>query len=160
MNSLAYPCAPVPEAPEGHYSRLCPCKSGQWAPHDEHQLADLAGRMRRESPLKQRKRDAELRDHVMRSGYVYVGQFIDHDITRDVRLLDEAGCDAEHTLNYRTPRLDLDLLNAESVVLIHQFVQRPLAGAPEQIQAEHGSKNNAKRNRRQPSAHGAHLAGA
>ena len=110
MTAPVYPCAPLPELPEGHYSRLCPCHSGQWPPHDENQLADLACRMRRESSLKQRKRDAELRDHVMRSGYVYLGQFIDHDITRDVRLLDEAGCDAEQTLNYRTPRLDLDLL--------------------------------------------------
>jgi len=46
----------------------------------------------------------------MRSGYVYFGQFIDHDITRDLRSLAEAGCDVEQTLNYRAPRLNLDLL--------------------------------------------------
>lgn len=46
----------------------------------------------------------------MRSGYVYLGQFIDHDIARDIRLLDETGCDVEHTLNYRTRCLDLDPL--------------------------------------------------
>jgi hypothetical protein len=102
MNSLAYPCASVPEVPEGHYSRLCPCPSGQWPPHNEEELAILAQMMRQEKPTAD--------DHVMRSGYVYLGQFIDHDITRDTRLLDEAGCDVEQTWNYRTPCLDLDLL--------------------------------------------------
>src|SRR5206468_13039710 len=35
---------------------------------------------------------------------------IDHDITRDGRSLEKAGPDVEQTLNFRTPRLDLDLL--------------------------------------------------
>jgi hypothetical protein len=106
MNSFAYPCAPIPEVPESHYSRLCPYPSGEWAPHDEGQLHDLSELMKKEgSP------DAPIPlEHVMRSGYVYLGQFIDHDITRDLRSLDEAGSDVEHTLNYRTPRLDLDVL--------------------------------------------------
>jgi hypothetical protein len=32
------------------------------------------------------------------------------DLAGRMRLLDEAGCNAEQTLNYRTPCLDLDLL--------------------------------------------------
>lgn len=110
MTPPTYPCAPISEVPEGHYSRLCPSHSGQWPPHDENQLADLACRMREELSPDPQEGEVSLVDHVMRSGYVYFGQFIDHDITRDVRLLDEAGCDPEQTLNYRTPRLDLDLL--------------------------------------------------
>jgi hypothetical protein len=102
MNFLAYPCAPVPEVPEGHYSRLCPHPHANWAPHSEEQLAILAQMMRQEKTIAD--------EHVMRSGYVYLGQFIDHDITRDVRLLDEAGPDTKQTLNYRTSSLDLDLL--------------------------------------------------
>jgi hypothetical protein len=47
----------------------------------------------------------------MPSGYVYLGQFIDHDITRDGRfVVDEAGPDAEKTPNYRSPTLDLDTI--------------------------------------------------
>jgi len=110
MNSVAYPCASVPEVPEGHYSRLCPCPSGQWAPHNEGQLHELSERMKHEGAPGSTIPAA----HVTRSGYVYLGQFIDHDITRDLRSLDEAGCDVEHTLNYRTPRLDLDLLYGRS----------------------------------------------
>ena len=101
-----YPCADVPEVPEGQYGRLCPSTSGHWAPHDESQLAILAQKMRAPDPV---VKGVEPR-HVMRSGYVYLGQFIDHDITRDISLLDEAGPDTDRTQNYRTPCLDLDLL--------------------------------------------------
>ena len=104
-----YPCAEVPEKPEGHYGRLCPSHDSQWPPHDEHQLEALA-KMMNASLAAPGDRDERFRDNVMRSGYVYLGQFIDHDITRDVRLLREAGCDTEQTLNFRTPALDLDLL--------------------------------------------------
>ena len=87
MNSLAYPCAPVPEVPKVVTSRLCPHPSSHWAPHPEEKLATLAQMMRQETPIAD--------DKVMLSGYVYLGQFIDHDITRDVRLFDEAGPDVE-----------------------------------------------------------------
>ena len=102
MNGVAYPCAPVAEIPEARYSRLCPHAYANWPPHSEEQLAILACMMHAEKTISD--------EHTTRSGYVYLGQFIDHDITRDTRLLDEAGCDVEHTLNYRTPCLDLDLL--------------------------------------------------
>lgn len=104
------------EVPEGHYSRLCDRASGEWDHFDEQQLANLADTMKRTN------RDVTVRRKSLRervpSGYVYLGQFIDHDITRDNRTLDDpppagtiaAGPDVEQTLNYRTPRLDLDLL--------------------------------------------------
>ena len=41
------------------------------------------------------------------SGFTYLGQFIDHDITFDTTPLPEAA-DPQRTQNFRTPRLDLD----------------------------------------------------
>jgi hypothetical protein len=105
MTNFAYPCADVPEVPQGNYSRLCPCQLGHWPPHDEAQLALLSESMKGPNP-----NDTLNSAQVMRSGYVYLGQFIDHDLTRDVALLDEAGPDTDRTLNYRTPRFDLNLL--------------------------------------------------
>jgi hypothetical protein len=96
-------CLPPPEIPEGHYSRLCP---GEWPPHDEEKLKRLADMMQDNED----KRAARKRTLTMPSGYVYLGQFIDHDLTRDNRYLKDAIPDAEQTINYRTPRLDLDHL--------------------------------------------------
>ena len=105
---LAYPCASVPEVPEGHYGRLCP---GPLEPFDGDHLCRLANEIMRDSPEKRSARAVPVERFTrIPSGYVYLGQFIDHDITRDIRTLDEAGPDVEQTLNYRTPRLDLDLL--------------------------------------------------
>lgn len=44
------------------------------------------------------------------SGYVYFGQFVDHDITLDVTPLSDAETDPNRLQNFRTPRLDLDCL--------------------------------------------------
>ncbi len=54
------------------------------------------------------KGDAESRDSNLPAGYVFLGQFIDHDITFDtVSTLDER-IDEQETENARTPTLDLD----------------------------------------------------
>ncbi|MEO7166436.1 MAG: peroxidase family protein [Spartobacteria bacterium] len=50
------------------------------------------------------------RDQVVRSGFVYLGQFIAHDISRELGPLAEAGPETERTWNYRSPRLDLEVL--------------------------------------------------
>lgn len=50
------------------------------------------------------------RDATLPSGYVYLGQFVDHDITHDVTPLSEADVDPNRLHNFRTPRLDLDSL--------------------------------------------------
>lgn len=96
---------PSPSEPiEAVYSRLCP---GDWAPHDEAKLIDLAQRMK-DSPARRKQRR---RIPTMPSGYVYFGQFIDHDITRDGRfIVDQADPHEDQTPNYRTPALDLDTL--------------------------------------------------
>jgi hypothetical protein len=44
------------------------------------------------------------------SGYVYFGQFIDHDLTLDVTPLSDAQVDPNRLQNFRTPRFDLDSL--------------------------------------------------
>jgi len=44
------------------------------------------------------------------SGYVYFGQFVDHDLTLDVTPLSDAEVDPNRLHNFRTPRLDLDCL--------------------------------------------------
>jgi Animal haem peroxidase len=42
------------------------------------------------------------------AGYTYLGQFIDHDLTFDPTSSLESSTDVEATLNFRTPRFDLD----------------------------------------------------
>ena len=42
------------------------------------------------------------------SGFTFVGQFIDHDITFDTTTLSEQQADPKATTNYRSPRYDLD----------------------------------------------------
>ncbi len=114
MSALPDPGAFPPRVAGGHYGRLCPAASGQWAPHDEQALATLAGLMQ-DTPEKRRQRAPTVpRDQVMRSGYVYLGQFIAHDVSRDLHSLAEATSEAEQTPNYRTPRLDLELLYGAS----------------------------------------------
>ncbi|MCV3738446.1 hypothetical protein OCK02_19755 [Rhizobium sp. TRM96647] len=44
------------------------------------------------------------------SGYVYFGQFVDHDMTLDATPLSSAEVDPNRLHNFRTPRLDLDCL--------------------------------------------------
>src|SRR5262245_13277602 len=46
----------------------------------------------------------------MPSGFTYLGQFIDHDITLDLTSLGTRQEDPNATRNFRTPRLDLDSL--------------------------------------------------
>jgi len=108
---FAYPCAPVPETVEGYYGRLCP---GEWPGFDEDMLRELARRMK-DSHEKRLARARPL-DGLTRlpSGYVYFGQFIGHDLTRDGRTLADAGPDVEATPNYRTSKLDLDHLYGKS----------------------------------------------
>lgn len=44
------------------------------------------------------------------SGYTYLGQFIDHDITFDGEALEDADANLQDTINKRSPSLDLDSL--------------------------------------------------
>lgn len=87
------------------------------------------------------KRDARERTSAMASGYVYLGQFIDHDLTRDKLLLCDATPDVAATPNYRTARLDLDLLygkNPSAVPCIYEGEGRLKLGL---TQARKGRKS-------------------
>ena len=44
------------------------------------------------------------------SGFTFVGQFVDHDITFDTTPLSEQQSDPDATTNFRTPRYDLDAI--------------------------------------------------
>jgi hypothetical protein len=44
------------------------------------------------------------------SGFTFVGQFVDHDITFDTTTLSEQQSDPDATTNFRTPRYDLDAI--------------------------------------------------
>jgi Animal haem peroxidase len=44
------------------------------------------------------------------SGFTFVGQFVDHDITFDTTPLSEQESDPDATTNFRTPRYDLDAI--------------------------------------------------
>ncbi len=88
-----------PEVAEARYSRLYP---GGGKPHDIHDLEKLVCLMVDESD--------QDNPRTMPSGYVYFGQFVDHDLTLDNVGAFDATPFPEKTRNYRTPRLDLDLL--------------------------------------------------
>lgn len=87
--------------------RLCP---GSFQPHREEHLRTLAEHMR-DSEIMQKAPGRPRRTPAMKSGYAYLGQFIDHDLT-----LDETPCEkaqppeVAEIINFRTPRLDLDSL--------------------------------------------------
>lgn len=93
---------PLDEA-EGRYTRLAPADE---TGHSDELLCELAERMK-DSP---ERREGRQRIPAMKAGYVYLGQFIDHDLTRDQTTLDETTAAIEQTCNFRTPRLDLDQL--------------------------------------------------
>ena len=42
------------------------------------------------------------------AGFTFIGQFLDHDITLDTTPLDQQAADPDATVNFRTPRYDLD----------------------------------------------------
>jgi hypothetical protein len=47
---------------------------------------------------------------LLTSGFTFVGQFVDHDITFDTTPLDQQQADPNATTNFRTPRYDLDAI--------------------------------------------------
>jgi hypothetical protein len=97
-------CALPQDEVEAFYSRRCPEKG---EPYDKELLVELVGIMK-DSEEKRAARPKRTR--TMPSGFVYLGQFIDHDLTRDGRHVAEAKPDVDHAPNNRTPRLDLDHL--------------------------------------------------
>jgi hypothetical protein len=73
-----------------------------FSPSDEA-LTALAGAMRDAAPG-----DSTGDNPNVPSGFTYLGQFVDHDITLDLTSIAEKQEDPHATTNFRTPRLDLD----------------------------------------------------
>src|SRR5438094_3022610 len=87
-----------------HYSRLF---GGPFAAHDETHLRELSMRMK---DIPQNRKGRPRRGDLAPSGMVYLGQFLDHDLTRDETRLEHAPGAPEKTTNLHTPRLNLESL--------------------------------------------------
>jgi hypothetical protein len=87
-----------------HYSRLF---GGPFASQDETHLRQLAMRMK---DIPQNRRGRPRRGDLAPSGFVYLGQFLDHDLTRDETRLEHASAAPEKTRNLHAPRLNLESL--------------------------------------------------
>src|ERR1700720_3575412 len=85
-----------------HYSRLF---GGPFAGHDETHLRELSMRMK---DIPQNRRGRPRRGDLAPSGFVYLGQFLDHDLTRDETRLEHASAAPEKTRNFHAPRLNLE----------------------------------------------------
>src|SRR5207253_10465823 len=85
-----------------HYSRLF---GGPFAAHDETHLRELSMRMK---DIPQNRRGRPRRGDLAPSGFVYLGQFLDHDLTRDETSLEYASAAPEKTRNFHVPRLNLE----------------------------------------------------
>src|SRR3954454_6835570 len=55
------------------------------------------------------------------AGFTFIAQFIDHDITFDNTPLDQQQADPDGTVNFRTPRYDLDSVYGRGPVYEPQF---------------------------------------
>lgn len=85
----------------GLFGRMFPSLSAFSPP--EPALQALADAMKDASP-----NDPAGDNNNIPSGFTYLGQFVDHDITLDLTSIAEKSEDPQATTNFRTPRLDLD----------------------------------------------------
>src|SRR5882762_3646030 len=91
-----------PSSAPSHYSRLF---GGPFPGHDESHLRELSLRMK---DVPQNRRGRPRRGDLAPSGLVYLGQFLDHDLTCDETRLADAAAAPETTKNFHTPLLDLE----------------------------------------------------
>ena len=86
-----------------HYTRLF---GGPFPGHDETDLAELSNRMK---DIPENRRGRPRLGDLAPSGFVYLGQFLDHDLTRDeTRLEYVAAAAPEKTQNRHAARLNLE----------------------------------------------------
>jgi hypothetical protein len=74
---------------------------------DDQLLADLAASMVEARDVANDIVDDGLDNLDMPSGYIYLGQFIDHDMTRDTTPLSQRNADPHALTNFDTPKFDL-----------------------------------------------------
>ncbi|HEX4638161.1 MAG TPA: peroxidase family protein [Chthoniobacterales bacterium] len=85
-----------------HYSRLF---GGPFRGHDEMHLRELSARMK---DIPENRRGRPRQGDLAPSAFVYLGQFLDHDLTRDCTGLENASHPPENTANLHQPRLNLE----------------------------------------------------
>jgi hypothetical protein len=93
---------------EGRFGRMF--RTLPPAQHDIPMLAKLAEKMAADAEAEETpdtEQDAEENNHIP-SGYTYLGQFIDHDLTFDPNSSLQKQNDLEALVDFRTPRFDLD----------------------------------------------------
>src|SRR6266404_1559914 len=93
---------PPAKSLSSHYSRLF---GGPFAPHDETHLRELSTRMK---DIPQNRRGRPRLGDLAPSAFVYLGQFLGHDLTRDDTRLEHASDDPEQTRNLHSARLNLE----------------------------------------------------
>jgi hypothetical protein len=76
------------------------------------------------------------------AGFVYFGQFVDHDITLDVSSTLDAAVDANTINNMRSPSLDLDSLYGRGPGLDPFLYAFPSSGPPTAIKFQLGNNSN------------------
>lgn len=76
------------------------------------------------------------------SGFVYFGQFVDHDITFDVSSTLDAQVDANTINNMRSPSLDLDSLYGRGPGLDAFLYSFPTSGPPTAIKLQLGTNSS------------------
>jgi len=81
-------------------------------------------------------------DSTVPSGFTYVGQFVDHDITLDVSSTIDAVTDANTINNMRTPVLDLDSLYGRGPAMDPFLYDFPSAGPTTAIKFQLGTNRN------------------
>ena len=105
------------------------------------QLGNMMGDPGREpNPTSQDPADAGVSS--VPSGFVYFGQFVDHDITFDVSSTLDAAVDANTVNNMRSPSLDLDSLYGRGPGLDAFLYAFPSTGPSTAIKFELGTNTN------------------
>lgn len=99
---------------------------GAYAPTNETALPALAQRMK-DVPANRRGRRRG--GQLPFSGFVYLAQFIDHDLSRDDTSLQQAGMPPELRTNARTACLDLDLLYGNGPELTPSLYDHSIRGS-------------------------------
>jgi hypothetical protein len=82
-------------------------------------------------------------DSIIPSGFTYLGQFVDHDITLDVTSSLDTATDANTVPNMRTPALDLDSVYGKGPALEPYLYQFPTSGPSTAIKLLLGSNQDA-----------------
>lgn len=92
---------------DGRFGRLFQSLA-QLPAHDPDSEGDIEELRAIADSMQETTSDPSTDNPAIPSGYTYLGQFVDHDITFDPTSLLDRRNDEEGLINFRTPRFDLD----------------------------------------------------